>query len=254
MLKLLEKVAGKPRRELRVVHGPYAEAVLASRPQAYWRLEDIQGSIALDSTKNARHATYEGGVAFYLPGPSPAGLSAGKSINRAVHFAGGLLKAKLDGTGDIYSIELWFWDGLPADDRPIAGYLLSCGSQRADAAPGDQVGIGGTQVAPRRLIFSSGNTSGRILAGKTEITPKTWHHLALVRERAHINVYLDGNPEPEIAGEAAGDVVDPPKVLLVGGRGDGVANFEGKIDEVALHDRALAAAEVARHFRAASAR
>jgi len=254
VLGLLERVAaGEPRRELRVVHGLYAKAVLASRPLAYWRLDEIQGSTAMDSTGHARHATYEGGVAFYLPGASPASLSGGKSINRAVHFAGGLLKAKHDDTADAYSVELWFWNGLPVDVRPITGYVLSCGSLRAGAAPGDQVGIGGTQVAPRRLFFANGNAAGKILAGKTEISPKTWHHLALVRERGHATVYLDGNLEPEIAGEAGDQGVGRPGLLFVGGRSDGLANFEGKIDEVALYDRALAAAEVAGHVRAATA-
>ena len=97
VLELLEKVAGKPRRPLRVVHGSYAEAVLASRPLAYWRLEDIEGSTAVDSTGHARNAVYEGGVALFLPGPSSAGFSAGKMVNRAVHLAGGRLKAKFDG-------------------------------------------------------------------------------------------------------------------------------------------------------------
>jgi len=254
VLELLEQVAGKPRRELRVVNGPYAEAVLASRPLAYWRLEDIQGSTALDSTKNARHATYEGGIALFLPGPSSAGLSAGKMINRAAHFAGGVLKAKLDETVDTYSVELWFWNGLPADVRPITGHLLSRGSERADAAPGDQMGIGGTSKASRRLFFSSGSTSSKILAGTTEITPKTWYHLALVRERGHATVYLDGNLEPEIAGHVEAMESARPGALLIGGRGDGVTNFEGKIDEVALYDRALAAAEIAGHVRAAQGR
>jgi len=253
-LDLLERVAGKPRRELRVVHGLYAEAVLASRPLAYWRLEDIQGSTALDSTKNARHATYEGGIALFLPGPSSAGLSAGKMVNHAAHFAGGVLKAKRDGTVDTYSVELWFWNGLPVDARPITGYVLSCRSERADAAPGDQVGIGGTSKAPRRLFVSSGSTSSKILAGTTEITPKTWHHLTLVRERKHVTVYLDGNLEPEIAGDSEAMESARPGALLIGGRGDGLANFEGKIDEVALYDRALAAAEIAGHVRAALGR
>src|SRR5262249_43215913 len=43
VLGLLERVSGKPRRRLSAVHGPYATAVLASRPLAYWRLEEMEG-------------------------------------------------------------------------------------------------------------------------------------------------------------------------------------------------------------------
>ena len=38
-------------------HGPYAKAILASRPFAYWRLDDIEGTTAVDSTKNGRNAS-----------------------------------------------------------------------------------------------------------------------------------------------------------------------------------------------------
>jgi len=254
LLELLEKVAGKPRRPLRGLNGPYAQAVLASRPLAYWRLEDIQGPTAIDSSPNARHATYEDGIAFFLPGPSSSPFSTGKSINRAAHFAGGRLKAGLDGVGETYSVELWFWNGLPNELRPIAGYLVSRGAQGGNDAPGDQLGIGGTQVAPRRVFVSTGNNTNKTLAGKTEIVPKTWHHLALVRERGQVTVYLDGNRQPEIVGEAGVDAVKDPTSLFVGGRNDGVSSFEGKIDEIALYDRALTADEFAAHHRAANAR
>ena len=101
--------------------------------------------------------------------------------------------------GETYSVELWFWNGLPNEVRPIAGYLVS----RRSHATGDQLGIGGTQVAPRRLFFSTGNNNtNKTLAGKTEIVPKTWHHVALVRERGQVTVYLDGNRQPEIVGAA----------------------------------------------------
>ena len=252
VIKLLEKVAKKPRRSIQLLHGAYAEAVLKSRPVAYWRLDDIQGTAALDSTTNAHAATYEGGVAFYLPGASSAGLSAGKMINRAVHFAGGALKAPLDFASDRYSVELWFWNGLPTDARPISGIILTHSSHDSGATPGDQLGIGGTKIAPGRLFFSNGKTSGKTLAGKTEIRPRTWHHLVLVREHDHVAVYLDGTPTPEIAGQVEIDETGRSALLWIGGHRGSLVGFEGKIDEVSLYDRALLAEEIVEHVRAAN--
>jgi len=40
------------------------------------------------------------------------------------------------------------------------------------------------------------------------------------------------------------------EMLWIGGRGDGGDGFEGKIDEVAVYDRALSVAEAAGHFKA----
>src|SRR5262249_48177846 len=81
VLDLLERVASRPRRQLRLIHGPYAQAVLAAQPQAYWRLDDMQGPTAFDSTRNARHGVFDGGVALGLAGANPLGLSSGKLIN-----------------------------------------------------------------------------------------------------------------------------------------------------------------------------
>ncbi|HZW29333.1 MAG TPA: hypothetical protein VFF52_01415 [Isosphaeraceae bacterium] len=129
LLGLLEQVAGKPRRALRVPKGPYAEAVLASKPLAYWRLDEMQGPTAVNSTGHEIPAGYMGDVAFYLPGPDAAGLSAGNTTNRAAYFAGGLFKAGLAIQGT-YSVELWFWNGLPNEVRPITGHLFAIGGGR----------------------------------------------------------------------------------------------------------------------------
>ena len=250
VLTLLEQVAGKPRRGYRESHGRYAETILASRPFAYWRLDDIEGPSAIDSSKNGRNATYEGGVALYLPGATAPGLSTGKSINRAAHFAGGRLRARLNSAADAYSVELWFWNGLPNNVRPITGHLLSFGVEGAKSPPGGDISIGGTNVAAGRLVLSRGGATPMAFTGKTDIVPKTWHHLALVNERGRVSIYIDGKSEPEISCQVESVPKSRLESLFVGGRDDGLASFEGKIDEVALFDRALSVAELARHFEA----
>ena len=199
----------------------------------------FRGPLRLDSTTNAHAATYEGGVAFYLPGASSAGHLRRQDDQPRVHFAGGALKAPLDFASDRYSVELWFWNGLPTDARPISGIILTHSSHDSGATPGDQLGIGGTKIAPGRLFFSNGKTSGKTLAGKTEIRPRTWHHLVLVREHDHVAVYLDGTPTPEIAGQVEIDETGRSALLWIGGHRGSLVGFEGKIDEVSLYDRAL---------------
>ncbi len=94
VLGLLEQVSGKPRRALQLLHGTYATAVLKSRPLAYWRLDDIQGHTALDSTKNAHPATYEGGIAFYLPGAKSPGTLRRQNDQPCGSFRRGCLEGK----------------------------------------------------------------------------------------------------------------------------------------------------------------
>ena len=80
-----------------------------------------------------------------------------------------------------------------------------------------------------------------MLAGKTVLGLKRWHHVALVRDGKAVTVYLDG--KPEITGEA--DRVEGDLPLFLGGRCDNFANLAGKLDEVAVYDRVLTEKEVA---------
>ena len=231
--------------------GPYAEAVLASKPMAYWRLDDIEGPTALDSTGHGRHARYEGGVALL-----PAGAGCRRSLRTASRSTApsispeAVSRPSSTASPETYSVELWFWNGLPTDIRPITGHLLSFGVDRAGSPPHDNIGIGGANVGPGRLFVSSGGVTPTIFAGKTKVEPKTWHHLALVRQHGQIFIHLDGNPEPEISCKAEVDPNRRPELLFVGGLGDGHTNFEGKIDEVALFGRPLSIEEIAEHVHA----
>jgi hypothetical protein len=250
VLSLLEDVSGKPRRKADDPLGPYALAVLKSKPTAYWRLGEMAVPRAF------HHGTYEPGVALCLPGPNAPGFSEGDSRSRAAHFAGGRVQAKVKGLGETYSVEAWIWNGLPADARAVTGYFFSRGADRAEGAPGDHLGIGGTHGEGKlqgKLFVYNGDWLEEVLVGKTEIAPQTWNHVVFVRDRRKVTVYLNGETSPEISGEAApghGPGVDQ---LFLGGRNDGLFNFEGKMDEVALYDRALSAEEAASHFRAAGA-
>jgi len=263
LLSLLEEVSGQPRRPLTETHGAYPIAVRASQPLAYWRLEDSLIPTVRDATGQHHDAEFENGVALFLPGasrtvgfqpPAPEVPNAfnGDTINRAAHFAGGRVKATLPTLGETYSIELWFWNGLPPTNRPVTGYLVSRGTDGDSAAAGDHLGLGGTYrpELTGRLLFFNGNERNTVLAGRTEIPGRTWHHLVLVREGRRVSVYLNGQTTPEISGEADVTLPADAKALFLGGRCDNFANFEGKLDEVAVFDRALKPQEIAAHFQA----
>jgi hypothetical protein len=248
VLGLLEKVADKPRRRPSPTDGPYAQAVVASRPLAFWRLDDMHGPAALDSSGNGRQASYQGGVAFYLPGADVAGLSTANYVNRATYLAGGRLVAQLLSRSENYSVELWFWNGSPADAKVTTGHLLSV---RWKGMP-EHVGIKATNDAVQRLFFVQGKSSEKVVTGNTTVAPRSWHHLALVRESDRVTVYLDGNGRPEIKSEVHSPADGGLESLTLGGQSDDLDHFEGKVDEVAVYDRSLPAREIAEHVRAAA--
>lgn len=251
VLSLLERVSDEQRREVVQIHGDYAKAVLASNPIAYWRMSEFGGPTAVDCSGNENYGVYEDGVAFYLPGYS-AQQERRPPVNRAVHFAGGRMKAAVKGLGHTYSAQMWFYNGMPGDARPVAGYFFSRGVDGAEGAPGDHLGIGGTAGTPDRLLFFNGNELGQALEGRTQLELKRWYHVALVRDGRKVTVYLDGNPKPELIGEA--DIAEPrgDEHVFIGGRNDNFANFAGKIGEVAVYDRAVLAEEVVKQYAQAS--
>ena len=263
LLSLLEEVSGKPRRAMTDSHGAYAKAVLDAKPTAYWRFNEVVIPTAYDASGHKHDATFEDGVALFLPGadkrigfqppqpPVPNNFS-GEQINRAPHFAGGRARVTLPQLADTYSVELWFWNGLTNNARLVTGYFFSRGMDGDKSAAGDHLGIGGTYQPELvgKLIFFNGNERNTILAGHTDIAWREWHHVVLVREGKRVTVYLNGNTTPEISGEADITLAQNEKSLFLGGRCDNFANFEGKLDEVSIYDRALKPEEIAAHYKA----
>jgi hypothetical protein len=254
VLQLLEQVAGRPRRTPTDVHGPYARAVLASKPAAYWRFGEFHGPRAHDATGHGNHGTYEDGVVFYLEGPAGPHFSGEGGVNRAAHFAGGRMKAVVPDLAAACTVELWFRNGLPNDARAVTGYILSRAADGARGGSGERLGLGGTRpaAAQGKLLFLSAGRPDEVLVGRTTVECRTWQHVALVRDGRNVTVYLNGGTKPEISGQAEPGPAKGADQWLIGGASDNSYSFEGKLDEVAVYGRALPGEEVARHYAAAS--
>ena len=232
-------------------HGPelaeaYERAVLSSKPMAYWRMSEVAGDVLKDASGNARSAACEAGVEFSPPtGPMPA--------NPAAVFWGGRISAAIDHLPDAYSVELWVRNDLPPTARPITAYFFSRGVDGPQGtAGGDNLGIGGTHHSENqgKLFFFNGTKCDQVLSGRTALEPGTWHHVVLVRQGQSISVYLDGGRDPEICGQAEIGYPAGCGQLFFGGRNDGFAPLDGKLDEVSVYDRALSADEIAAHYAA----
>ena len=81
--------------------------------------------------------------------------------------------------------------------------------------------------------------------GTTTIAPRTWCHLAAVRTRTRLDVYLNGRLDMSVTSKVRGATDE----LAIGAQGDTIP-LEGKVDEIAVYSRALTAHEIAQHARA----
>ena len=241
---MLEKISGQPRREWKLNDGPAARAILEASPAAYWRLNEFTGPHAADASGHGHDAVYEPEITYYLEGPRSASFCAPGELNRAAHFVGGRLRARLSGLGDHYSVSLWLWNGMPNDGRETSGWLFSRGRDHGLDTQGDHLGIGGRSAHTGRLIFFHGDDANTATAGKTEIPRWQWRHVVLVRDGQTVRIYLNGRLE--IEAKTAASSPAGLEQCFFGGRSDGDSNWEGRLDEIAVFNRALTAAEVAR--------
>ena len=247
-LELLERVSAQPRRRFRQSRGAAAEVTLAMKPAAYWRLDDVAGPRAVDSGPLGRDAVYESGVVFFLAGPRSDRFCLAGETNRAAHFAGGRLDARLPDIDADYSVSLWCWNGMPADGRDTAGWMFSRGPNHGLHTTGVHLGVGGTATTPGRLVYLQGDDreATQPAVGTTKLDRWTWYHVAFVRERGRVRVHLNGSPRPEIDVQTSTDAAGGWEQFFFGGRTDNTANWEGRLDEIAVFPRPLTPEEIAR--------
>jgi len=241
---LLEKVSGKPRRAWKLSDGAAVRATLAVKPTAYWRMNEFNGPHAVDATGQGRHGVYEPAVTYYLEGPLSAQFCTSDEVNRAPHFVGGRVHARLGELTDRYSVSMWLWNGMPNGGRDVSGWLFSRDFNQRLGAYGDHLGIGGKSTHPGKLMFQHGADASAAVVGKTEVPRWQWQHVVLVRDAGQVRVYLNGSLE--IEARVPANFPAGFDECFFGGRSDNDSNWEGRLDEIAIFNRALSAADVAR--------
>ena len=228
LIQMLENVSGKPGKKYAEPMGKYANAINVLKPSKVWRLGNLEPG-----------NDFESGVVCHLPGVEGGGFPK-LHQSRSANFAGGRINSKFE-TDNNYSVSLWFRNGLRNDARPVTGYFLSRGEPENKDAPGDHVGIGGLAGHSGKLIVFNGNKSNDLLNGKQDLVKGRWYHLVFVRNQEKIKAYING--KEEISGDLE-ITYSGSNHFFIGGRNDGFANFQGRIDEVAFFDRSLSAVEI----------
>ncbi len=243
LLTLLEKVAGKPRREFTESHGSYAKAILAAKPLAYWRMEDAAGEVARDSSGNGNHAGLQHGLALHLEGAEGNGFCQSDASNRSIQFAGGGLNRPFKKLKGNHSVEFWFWNGVEPASGGAASILYARGDETLALVHDN--GLGGATLE----LTLPGDPAPRFRGNKSVAT-KTWRHVALVHQGAKVSLSLDGeqlfearlNGKDDAAKAAGRDV----SFAQASSKRSG---FEGRLDEVAVYDRALSREEIQSHYQ-----
>ena len=224
----------------------YEGEVTGDVPRAYWRLgEAAAETVARDATANAFNGTYEGAAT------RPVGGALANDANTAVSFDGlddaVIFGDVLDfqGTAPL-SLEAWISQPAGSDGGPIVAKLDPSPSGPSVAECGYVLASGGTTITFTRRGGDSctGASPSQTARGRLPSFGR-WHHVVGTYDGTAVRLYVNG----VLAGSDSASNASLPNTtsaLRVGADND--ASFNGAIDEVAVYDTALAAADVRSHY------
>ncbi len=242
-ISLLEQAFEKQRVDRRPEPGSAGQEILSLSPTAYYRLDEFSGPVAVDSSPNHLDAIYEPKTLFYLEGPHHEAF-ARNGKNRAAHFVDSRLIARVPEIAEKYTVSFWFWNGMATGARPVEGWLFSRGRNHGNPDHFDHVGIFHEDGKTHLGYGSRGFISGPLEAA--EVERWTWNHVAVARDRSSLHVFLNG--KHLVCSTSVSQKPPPEKwpTFFFGGRCDNVDSLEGKLDEIAIFDRALSSREIER--------
>ncbi|GAB5442873.1 MAG: hypothetical protein Fues2KO_32220 [Fuerstiella sp.] len=243
-LHLLEQVSQQPRQVYRQPQGPAARSITQLNPIVWYRLDEFAGPMAADSSGHNHHAAYEPTVAYFLAGPHSKRFCNADETNRSVHFVDDRLIGRVPVSKDQYTVSMWFWNGLPNDVRPVAGWMYSRGPEHGLSAASEHLGLAGAGDHAGRLIFQTGDNDQQQVTGSTAVNRWAWNHVTLVRDGKRVQIYLNGKLDIET--ESARPQILPSAAWFFAGRCDNQSNWEGRLDEIAIFDRPLTEQDVAK--------
>ncbi len=213
-------VTAAPAKSSSPLAGRYREMVLADEPIGYWRFEEADGPTAFAEVGS--DGVLEGGVTLAQPGVI--------GDSRSAHFDG------IDEWVDIDDLVL-------SGDFTIEAWIFPCGNilDAEDSIVG-QAGTGpDINLFDERPRLWDGGVD-RVVAERP-IDYGRWVHVAVTRRGSELVVFLDG------VSAGTGTFESPFPVAAIG-YGNGGRVFEGRLDEVAIYDHALAEDRLAAHVAA----
>ncbi len=224
----------------------YRAAVLDSGAYGYWRLNEAAGTQAADLGWGAGPGTLTGAT---LAQP---GALAG-TADLSAKFQGGGMMLPADALGRLAgqtSVEAWF-------KTTRAGTIFSAGL----AGSADSALYVGTDGKLRGQFLPTGSEDDTEwftpITSTTAVNDGQWHHVVLTADNGTDRLYLDGQlvgslSRPRILSwqEEARFAIGPLNWRMPSGN-TGNFDLNGQLDEPAVYDRALSAAEVQAHYAAA---
>ena len=209
--------------------GQYSPQMLAS-----WRFSEGTGTTTIDSSGKGNEGTLAGGASW-----------TGGKYGNAIGFDGASGYVNL-GSGTALnagtnSITIMFWEKTAVGN--FANFICknNCYGAVLNAWVVRQEGNSG------KLGLNFGDAdSYQYLSGNKVVADNTWHHIAIVIDRAGaITFYVDGAADVSVPASGIAEPQGGSGPAKIGGNiGGAYAYLNGAMDEVKVYNRALSQAEI----------
>jgi hypothetical protein len=222
------------------VPGSYVSTILGDSPLVYYRLDEAGGITAADSSGHGYNGAYTSRATLNQPGATSDGDSAIGVSGQAV--TGGAATALPSGTA-ARSVEVWF-KTTATPSSPYGSALVSWGAETSTQMFSLKV-YSATQM---KLTNWTNAYLFAVPAGANTLDGK-WHYVVATYNGTSATVYYDGQ---SLGSKAVSvNTVDSAIGLVLGAQtGNNDTPFVGSLDEVAVYNTALSAAQVLAHYNA----
>jgi len=225
---------------------PYATAVLADHPIAYWRLGETGGTVAFDSI-GGNNGVYNS-VTLSRPGYNPLDTNAAAGFGPALNsYVGGIPISFATLGNATFSVEAWVKGNGQTTDAGIVTKGTGSGGEQFNLDTG-----AGSHAF--RFFVRDANSGAAHLANGNTGPNGNWRHLVGVCNESGgvVTLYVDGGVNASGTIAPGAGLLNSANAVTIGSRqsftGAYDDQFVGTLDEVAIYDYALTAAQVQAHF------
>jgi Concanavalin A-like lectin/glucanases superfamily len=205
-----------------------------------WRFDEVAGTTALDSSGNDNHGTLKDldPATAWVPGHL-----GGNSLETG--GVGYVLVPLSDSIASIVSaVTVSAWVSF---DGPIVDYGTAISRQISDTLQQYyHIGLWQADGEPSMYIATRINAVNVHVTAPGPTTRVTWTHLAGTYDGSRATLYVDGTLVASLGPITGRYTMDTTPVIL-GGNGNNqliTERFPGRIDEIALYNRALDSSEI----------
>jgi hypothetical protein len=212
----------------------YSSTVVATAGViGYWRLGEASGTVACDS-KGANNGSYESGTTLGQAGALTNDPDAAAAFNGSTGWVQVAQSSSLN-VGDRFTVEAWVTRGLlgGANNQVIASKQNTAWVLMFNTS--DQ------------LVLRRSNVADVVLSTVKVTDTTRWHYAAATKDGTAVKLYLDG---ADVTGTVTNQTMSDNTLPLAIGQSSTSAYFNGTIDEAALYNVALTAAQISSHYAA----